>query len=88
MFKLQIFKKFCILKIADFQKIVNFRKKLTTIHPILRKTMTPKILTITDVKTPSHVPKSTGSFRKKFALHQGLSAESEEYFKKLSRDTI
>ena len=31
-----------------------------TIHPDLKKTITPKILIRQDVKTPSHVPNNTG----------------------------
>ena len=33
---------------------------------------TPKMLIMQDVKTPSHVPKSTGSEMKKFVFHHGL----------------
>ena len=35
--------------------------------------MTPNMLTMTDVKTPSHVPNKTGWEIKKFDFHHGLS---------------
>lgn len=38
--------------------------------------MTPKMLTMTEVKTPSQVPKRTGSLRKKLEAHQGFSPSS------------
>lgn len=42
-----------------------------TIHPDLKKTITPKILIRQDVKTPSQVPNNTGWEMKKFDFHQG-----------------
>ena len=44
-----------------------------TIHPDLKKTITPKILMRQEVKTPSHVPNKTGCDIKKFDFHQGLA---------------
>ena len=43
-----------------------------TSHPLRRNTITPKILIKQEVKTPSHVPKSTGWDMKKLDFHQGL----------------
>ncbi|CAN8018060.1 unnamed protein product, partial [Ixodes persulcatus] len=45
---------------------------LTTIHPDLRKTMTPNRWIMQVVNTPSQVPNSTGSDTKKLVDHQGL----------------
>lgn len=45
---------------------------LTTSHPVLRKRTTPKMLIMQEVKTPSHVPKSTGSHTNSWIFHQGL----------------
>lgn len=42
-----------------------------TIHPDLRKTITPKMFIRHEVKTPSQVPNNTGCERKKFDFHQG-----------------
>ena len=46
-----------------------------TIHPDLRKTMTPKMLIKHDVKTPSQVPKRTLSETKKWDNHQGCALD-------------
>ena len=53
-------------------KLKDISLILTTIHPVRRKITTPKILIIHDVKTPSQVPKSTGSEMKKLDLYHGL----------------
>ncbi|CAN7982951.1 unnamed protein product, partial [Ixodes pacificus] len=45
---------------------------LTTIHPDLRKTMTPNRWIMQVVNTPSQVPNSTGSDTKKLVDHHGL----------------
>ena len=44
-----------------------------TTHPERKKMMTPKILTITEVKTPSHVPNNTGCEMKNWDFHHGFS---------------
>ena len=45
--------------------------KLTTSHPVRRKRTTPKMFIIQVVKTPSHVPKSTGSQTNSVTFHHG-----------------
>ena len=46
-----------------------------TIHPLRRKTMTPKMLMRQEVKTPSHVPKSTRSDTRKCDSHHGCARD-------------
>lgn len=44
-----------------------------TIHPDLRKTITPKMLIKQEVNTPSQVPNNTGCDMKKLDFHHGTS---------------
>jgi len=48
---------------------------LTTIQPVRRNMMTPNMLIMHDVNTPSHVPNKTGSEMKKLAFHHGLLSD-------------
>ena len=49
-----------------------------TTHPERRNIMTPKILIITEVKTPSHIPNRTGCEIKNCDFHQGFSPYLKE----------
>ena len=46
-----------------------------TIHPVRRKTITPKMLIKQDVKTPSQVPNRVLSDTKKCDNHHGAAVE-------------
>lgn len=54
------------------QKMIRIAFKMPacpTIQPLRKKTITPKMLISTDVKTPSQVPNNTGCDMKKFVRH-------------------
>ncbi len=52
---------------------------LTTSQPVRKKSTTPKILIMQVVKTPSQVPKRTGSQTKSCTFHQGWALLREPY---------
>lgn len=65
-------------KISYLPVKITIRTALTkpacpTNQPDLKNTITPKILIRHDVKTPSHVPNSTGCDMKKLDFHHGTS---------------
>lgn len=59
--------------VARIIKIPLKMPACATTQPDRRNTITPKMLIMTDVKTPSQVPNNIGCEMKKFVRHQGLS---------------
>jgi hypothetical protein len=64
---------FKILPVQITKRIESPIPAWATTHPDRRKMMTPNMLIITEVKTPSHMPKRTGCDMKNCDFHHGFS---------------